>query len=136
MGYWLNSAIRETRDSCRVAKRAAEEFGAVTFHCIVTDNVVLGAPAVSVRVGEAGAQEARSRVPDIGGPGAGGWSVLLENPGDVGACQGAPGLNMPANLENSAVATGLEKVSFHSKPKERQCQRMFKLLYNCTHFIC
>ena len=33
---------------------------------------------------------------------------------------------MPANLENSAVATGLEKVSFHSDPKERQCQRMFK----------
>ena len=28
---------------------------------------------------------------------------------------------MPANLENSAVATGLEKVSFHSNPKERQC---------------
>ena len=25
---------------------------------------------------------------------------------------------MPANLENSAVATGLEKVSFHSNPKE------------------
>ena len=42
-------------------------------------------------------------------------------------------LNMPANLENSAVATGLEKVSFHSNPKERQCQRMFKLLHNCTH---
>ena len=34
---------------------------------------------------------------------------------------------MPANLENSAVATGLEKISFHSNPKERQCQRMFKL---------
>ena len=34
---------------------------------------------------------------------------------------------MPANLENSAVATGLGKVSFHSNPKERQCQRMFKL---------
>ena len=32
---------------------------------------------------------------------------------------------MPANLENSAVATGLEKVSFHSNPKERQCQRTF-----------
>ena len=32
-----------------------------------------------------------------------------------------------ANLENSAVATGLEKVSFHSSPKERQCQRMLKL---------
>ena len=30
-------------------------------------------------------------------------------------------------LENSAVATGLEKVNFHSNPKERQCQRMFKL---------
>ena len=30
---------------------------------------------------------------------------------------------MPANLDNSAVATGLEKVSFHSNPKERQCQR-------------
>ena len=29
---------------------------------------------------------------------------------------------MPANLENSAVATGLEEVSFHSNPKERQCQ--------------
>ena len=31
------------------------------------------------------------------------------------------------------VATGLEKVSFHSNPKERQCQRMLKLLHNCTH---
>ena len=27
---------------------------------------------------------------------------------------------MPANLENSAVATGLEKVSFHSNPKEKK----------------
>jgi len=27
----------------------------------------------------------------------------------------------------------LEKISFHSDPKERQCQRMFKLLHNCTH---
>ena len=36
---------------------------------------------------------------------------------------------MPSNLENSAVATGLEKVSFHSNPKERQCQRMLKLLH-------
>ena len=42
-------------------------------------------------------------------------------------------LNMPANLENSAVATGLEEVSFHSNPKEGECQRMFKLLHNCTH---
>ena len=29
---------------------------------------------------------------------------------------------MPANLENSAVTTGLEKVSFHSNPKERQAK--------------
>ena len=41
---------------------------------------------------------------------------------------------MPANLENSAVATGLEKVSFHSNPKERQYQRMGKLLHTGTHF--
>ena len=40
---------------------------------------------------------------------------------------------MPANLENSAVATGLEKVSFHSIAKERQCQRMLKLPHTCTH---
>ena len=33
---------------------------------------------------------------------------------------------MPANLENSAVATELEKVSFHYNPKESQCQRIFK----------
>ena len=37
---------------------------------------------------------------------------------------------MPANLENSAVDTGLEKVSFHSNTKERQCYRMLKLLHN------
>ena len=39
---------------------------------------------------------------------------------------------MPENFENSAVATGLENVSFHSNPKERQCQRMVKLPHNCT----
>ena len=32
-----------------------------------------------------------------------------------------------------AVATGLGKVSFHFNPKERQCQRMFKLWHNCTY---
>ena len=42
-------------------------------------------------------------------------------------------LNMPTNLENSTVATGLEKVSLHLNPKERQCQRMLKLLHSCTH---
>ena len=30
---------------------------------------------------------------------------------------------MPENLENSAVATGLQNVSFYSNPKERQCQK-------------
>ena len=39
-------------------------------------------------------------------------------------------------MENSAVTTGLENVSFHSNPKERQCQRMFKLPHNCTHLTC
>ena len=34
---------------------------------------------------------------------------------------------MPANLEDSAAATGLENVDFHTNPKERQCQRMLKL---------
>ena len=33
----------------------------------------------------------------------------------------------------TAVATGLERISFHSSPKERQCQRMLKLPHNCTH---
>ena len=38
-------------------------------------------------------------------------------------------LNVPANLENSAVAMGLEKVNFHSKPKERQCK---ECSHDCT----
>ena len=40
---------------------------------------------------------------------------------------------MLANLENSVVATGLEKVSFHSNPKENKYQRMLKLPH--TAFI-
>ena len=36
----------------------------------------------------------------------------------------------------TAVATGLEKVNFHSNPKERQSQIMFELLSKCTHFTC
>ena len=35
---------------------------------------------------------------------------------------------MPANLENSAVATGLEKVSFHSNPKKgnaKECSNYY-----------
>ena len=43
---------------------------------------------------------------------------------------------LPANLENSAVVTGLEKVNFHSNPKDRQCQRMLKLTHNCIHLTC
>ena len=41
---------------------------------------------------------------------------------------------MPANLENPAVATGLEKVCFHPNPKEEQNQRKLKLPHNCAHF--
>jgi len=41
------------------------------------------------------------------------FQILKDDPVKVAV------FNMPANLENSAVATGLEKVSFHSNPKER-----------------
>ena len=50
-------------------------------------------------------------------------------------CESAT-LNMLENLENSTVATGLEKVSFQSNPPKKQCQGMLKLLHNytrCTH---
>ena len=57
------------------------------------------------------------------------WAI--SNP-ERWCCESAT-LNMTANLENSAVATGLEKVSFHSNPKERQCQRILQLPHNCTH---
>ena len=40
---------------------------------------------------------------------------------------------MPANLEYSAVATGLEKVSFHSSPKERQCQSNHRTISLISH---
>ena len=56
-----------------------------------------------------------------------------------GCCCQSAVLNMPANLENSAVATGLEKVSFVPIiffPKEKQCQELFKLLQNCTYLSC
>ena len=43
----------------------------------------------------------------------------LETPGHSQASLGqSVALNMPTNLENLAVATGLEKVSFHSIPKK------------------
>ena len=40
------------------------------------------------------------------------------------------------HLENSAMATELEKDSFHSNPKEGQCQTVCKLPHNCIHFTC
>ena len=40
---------------------------------------------------------------------------------------------MPEKLEDSAVPTGLDKVSFYSNPKERYCQGMIKLPHNCIH---
>ena len=43
-------------------------------------------------------------------------------------------LDRPAILENSAVAAGREKVSFHSNHEERQGQRTLKLLHNFPHF--
>ena len=58
-------------------------------------------------------------------------SITISNP-KRWCCESAA-LNMSAKLENSAVATGLEKVSFHSNPKARQCQRVLKLPHNCTH---
>ena len=33
-------------------------------------------------------------------------------------------------------STGLEKVSFHFNPKERQCQRMLKLPHSCSRLTC
>ena len=67
-------------------------------------------------------------------------SGVIEFPGAISnperCCCESAALNMPANLGNSAVATGLEKVSFLSNTKERQCQRMLKLLHNCIHLIC
>ena len=43
-------------------------------------------------------------------------ALSLQNVNSVKAA-----LNMPANLENSAVVTGLVKVNLHSNVKERQC---------------
>ena len=42
---------------------------------------------------------------------------------------------MSANLENSAVAPGLQKISFHSNPKEKQCQSRFKPNYHTVALI-
>ena len=49
------------------------------------------------------------------------FSWAISNP-KRWCCESAA-FNMPANLKNSVVATGLEKVSFHSNSKERHCQK-------------
>ena len=46
---------------------------------------------------------------------------------------------MPANLENSAMAKGLEKVNyikFSLQFKRKAILKIFKLPYNCAHFTC
>ena len=67
--------------------------------------------------------------------GADGISVELFQILRDGCCESAA-LIISANLENSAVATGLEKGSFHSNRKERQSQRMLKPMRNCTRLTC
>ena len=42
---------------------------------------------------------------------------------------------MPANLENSAVATGLEKVSVHSNPKEYSNYHKIALISHATKLM-
>ena len=42
---------------------------------------------------------------------------------------------MPANLENSAVARGLEKVSFHSSPKECSNYSTIALISHASKLI-
>ena len=72
------------------------------------------------------------------------WALGSITTNKASGCDGIPvelfqilkddaALNMPANFKNSATVTGLEKVCFHFNPKERQCQRMLKLLHKCTH---
>ena len=45
-------------------------------------------------------------------------------------------LSICQQIWKTQQCTGLGKVSFHSNPKERQCQRMLKLQHNCTHLPC
>ena len=58
------------------------------------------------------------------------WKFIVH---DERWCCESAARNMPANMENSAVAAELEKVSFHPSSKERQCRRMLKLPHNCAY---
>ena len=60
-------------------------------------------------------------------PGTIGYMCLFQFWFPRGICLG---VGLLGHIGNSAVATGLEKVSFHSSSKERQCQRMLKLPHN------
>ena len=44
--------------------------------------------------------------------------------------------SMCQQIWRTAVAIGLENVSFHSNPKEGKCQRVFKLLRSFAHLRC
>ena len=69
------------------------------------------------------------------------WALESINMKKASGCDGIP-VELFQILKDDAVkvlnsmATGLEKVSFHSNPKERQCQRMLKLPHNCSHLTC
>ena len=54
------------------------------------------------------------------------WGSVTTNKASGG--DGIPAVTMSGNLENSAVATELEKVTFYSNPQNRQFQRMPRLL--------
>ena len=50
---------------------------------------------------------------------SGGDGISVELLQILKGCCESVALNMPANLKNSAVATGLEKISFHSKSQRK-----------------
>ena len=50
-------------------------------------------------------------------------------------CCESAALNMPANLENSAVTTGLEKVSFHSNPKKSSNYHTIALISHASKIM-
>ena len=58
------------------------------------------------------------------------WNSSWAISGPQRCCCESAALNMPAHLENSAGATGLERFSFQS---QRPCQRTFKWPHNCAH---